>query len=278
MSINFYFYRCKVLPESEYTHFLQLYAAVRICSSNLYKEHQPIATKMFKTYVKNYETLYGRHSIGSNVHNLIHVTEDMINCNVGNLIDISIYKYENSLRILKLMLQHSNRPLEQVVRRIVEKETSEKLSEKTNLFDPKPFIPKTFYETHYHNCTIYKKIELEPNVILSSRKFDIRNRNFSFKGNDSCFITKTNEIIKMLFVRKSALEFKIYGLRVKEKRAFFVHPIESTKLDIYVLLDIYVSDGAMENGMCVHSLDSIKAKMMCIVLSYSFHTDFAFFV
>lgn len=66
----------QVLDENEYTHFLTLCCAVRICSSRLHHNYVTIAERMFKNYVQNYGCLYGRHNIGSNVHLLNHIVEE----------------------------------------------------------------------------------------------------------------------------------------------------------------------------------------------------------
>lgn len=105
-----------LLDEKEYAHFVTLFCAVQICSCEVYIQYQTLAETCFKSYIKNYGTLYGDHSIGSNVHNLEHVVEDMQRNKVGNLIEISTYKYENSLRMLGLQLKHGRLPLEQISR------------------------------------------------------------------------------------------------------------------------------------------------------------------
>lgn len=145
----------KVLPEVEYNHFLILSVAVRICSCNKYKAYIPIASKLFKIYIETYINIYGRHSISSNVHNLIHISEDMQRCDVGNLMEISTYKFENCLRLLSLKLKHTNLPLEQVARRIIEKENLDNLLEKTCILDSEQFKPKTFYESRHENRSVF---------------------------------------------------------------------------------------------------------------------------
>lgn len=62
--------------------------------------------------------IYGSHSITSNVHNLIHVTDDVIR--FGNLNNISTYPFENRLVMLTSKLKKCNKPLEQIARRISE--------------------------------------------------------------------------------------------------------------------------------------------------------------
>lgn len=237
-----------------------LCVAARICSCSIYKNYIPIASKLFKLYVQNYRTIYGDHTIGSNVHNLVHVTEDMERCGVDNLMQISTYQYENSLRLLTLKIKHANRPLEQVIRRNMEKEKIDKTCQ-SNLFDCKPFVPKLSWEVKHGNLTVFKKIELFPGLYLSSRHYDLEKRNNTFNGNDSWFLTKSGEIVKMLFVRKIGFDFIIHGLKIKSKDSFFKSPIDSIKLDIYA------SSGEVECNLHTYNINSIKAKMMSIEIT-----------
>lgn len=160
------------MPEREYKHFLMLFVAVRICSCRIYTKYFGIASKLFKMYVEEYESIHGRHNIGSNIHNLVHIIEDMENCNVGNLIDISTYKFENALRILGLKLKHTNRPLEQIVCRIVE-ENNLKSNSQVQEIRSTQFEPTVSYRFNLGDRNVFKKIEIAPNVFLSSRNWSI---------------------------------------------------------------------------------------------------------
>lgn len=94
-----------VLPDDEYQHFLVLCCACTIVSCNVYQNYIKLAKKMFKAYVNEYIRIYGRHSITSNVHNLIHIADDLMDNNICSIDQISTYKYENSLRLLGMKLQ-----------------------------------------------------------------------------------------------------------------------------------------------------------------------------
>lgn len=229
----YFFYFEQVLPEGEYEHFLMLFVAARIVSCNIYSPYLPIASKLFKMYVERYESLYGRHNIGSNVHNLVHIIEDMENCNVTNLIELSTYSYENTLRMIGLKLKHTNRPLEQVVCRTIEQNKLESHAQlnASHVDQHIQFKPKVFYEFTFQNIKVYKKIKFAPNLILSSRN-----------DNNSWFLTRnlstnTKDIVKLEFVRihhlNNGVQIKLYGKKIKTKESFFKNPINSIKLDIY---------------------------------------------
>lgn len=236
----------EVLNADEYNHFLMLCCAVRICSSRVFKDYLSVAERMFKLYVQKYIPLYGRHTIGSNVHLLTHVVEDMEANNVENIMDISTYKYENCLRLLGLNLRHGNLPLEQVSRRIIEISQVRSKSECHSLFNPEKFSPQVFGSSQ-PLMTTYQKVQITPEVMLNSKKLA-----------DSWILTKTDEIVKMEYVKMENNEYKIVGTAIKEKSALFTCPMNSIKLKIFS------SDGKMHDESRTYDLSTLAAKMMCL--------------
>lgn len=240
----------KVLDDDLYQHFVSLCCAVRICSCSLYKRFQPLAKKLFELYVTNYGNLYGTHRIGSNVHNLSHIVEDMEYNDVGNLMTISTYRFENCLRILGLQLKHGHLPLEQISRRIIEKSKIKNAAHNYQSFNAKYIdMPKVSYESHCveENRKIYNKILITPSIFLSNRRFG-----------DSWFLSDSNDIVKMRYAIQDGNNFKICGQKIEQKESFFKCPIDS------VNFDIYVSNGELSEELFMYSTNSILAKMMCL--------------
>lgn len=104
------------LPLDIYDHFLHLFCAVTLCYSDVYKDYLDIAKKWFDQYIEGCIEIYKKHSIGSNVHNLTHIVDDVKR--FGCLSSISAYPFENRLHFLKLRLKQPKLPLEQITRRI----------------------------------------------------------------------------------------------------------------------------------------------------------------
>lgn len=65
------------LPYTGYQHFLTLFCAVTICESPAFAHSLPLAREMLKHYVICFQKIYGKHSITSNVHNLVHLVDDV---------------------------------------------------------------------------------------------------------------------------------------------------------------------------------------------------------
>lgn len=238
----------RILDEKSYNHFKILFCAVQVCSCTAYKQFQTLADKMFKMYVTNYPALYGVHSVGSNVHNIIHIVDDLRHHDVGNLIELSTYKYENALRLLGLKLKHTNLPLEQMARRIMEDSTlnyDDLISKNDDSKKKKPIVSHQTQRSKKE----YEKIEIATDVVLTSRN-----------SSDCWFLTDTKEIVRMKYVFRddSTHEYKIAGQVVEKKEAFFEIPIVSTNLNIFM------SNENVTNKLSFYDLRSIYAKIICL--------------
>lgn len=106
------------LASDVYEHFLSLFCAVTICSSNEYTKFLNLAHTLFLHYIEFFGDLYGEGYITSNVHNLCHVVEDVKR--FGILIGISAYPFENKLFEIKNLIHSGNLPLSQIAKRIHE--------------------------------------------------------------------------------------------------------------------------------------------------------------
>lgn len=66
-----------VIADDPYQHFLSFFLAVTICSSEEHFKYLPVAYKLLKTFVDSYGDYYGKEYITSNVHNSIHLVEEV---------------------------------------------------------------------------------------------------------------------------------------------------------------------------------------------------------
>lgn len=236
------------LPADEYEHFLTLFCAVTFCSCEVYKPFMPMAKKMFNQYVKEYSRLYGIDSVGSNVHNLTHVTDDLEQNNIANLNKISTYKFENTLRLLGMKLQTCNRPLEQISRRLMEISNLNMNSIGSQDFEEEEFLPFVEYEllSQNSNYEMYSKINIMPDIFLSNRKFG-----------DQWFLT-TSDVVKMSHAVRFENTFQICGHSLIDKRDFFTKPLNSSKLNIFM------SNRELHNDLVMYDIRLIKAKLICL--------------
>lgn len=71
-----------------YKHFMALNIVMTILlSDNMQEKYIDYARDLLKYFVKQFETLYGRHFIFHNVHSLLHIADDYFNfCSLGNIV------------------------------------------------------------------------------------------------------------------------------------------------------------------------------------------------
>jgi len=111
-----------VLKKNIYTHFIVLHVIIRILSSEDFKEYLSYAQDLILFFIKTFIKLYGIQNISHNVHSFIHLVDDVKK--FGPLDNFNAFKFENYMQILKKYIRKADKPLQQVVRRYIEKEVN----------------------------------------------------------------------------------------------------------------------------------------------------------
>ncbi|XP_036148989.1 uncharacterized protein LOC118647704 [Monomorium pharaonis] len=109
-----------ILDDQIYKHYCLLHAAFRImCSSRFLHLFINKARKYLDSFFDIMPLLYGNTSLSINVHNLIHIVDDVeyFNCTLDN---ISAFPFESMLGKIRKMIRTGNHPLSQVCRRLYE--------------------------------------------------------------------------------------------------------------------------------------------------------------
>ncbi|CAH0550731.1 unnamed protein product [Brassicogethes aeneus] len=104
------------LKNEQFMHFLAFHCAIRILvSSELVEKYINYAEELLQYFVRNFGTLYGPENVTYNVHNLIHLSNDVRK--FGPVDRFSAFKFENYLGQIKKCIKTSNKPLQQFVNR-----------------------------------------------------------------------------------------------------------------------------------------------------------------
>lgn len=230
------------LPTHVYDHFLRLFCAVTICYSDVYKEYLHIAKKWFDEYIIGCMEMYSAHSLGSNIHNLTHIVEDVKR--YGNLNTISAYPFENRLHFLKLRIKQPRLPLEQITRRLIE--LSADYDEIYDYESTETSIPQLKVKCSHNKIEVYKVLEIASDFTLSA-----------IRKADSWFLNKDRKIIQMEYATYSADSIFIHGHPLKDMKDFFKQPVSSNKLNIFM------SDGKV-GSLNSYEISEISAKMLCL--------------
>lgn len=199
----------------------------------------PIAEKMLKDFTESFKTFYGRDYITSNIHNLIHIVDEVKK--FGILQTFNAYPFENKLYAIKQTIRQGKNPLQQVARRIIEKQLieTEHLNEEIVHY---PYIKK-------NQRSGLLVIHLET-YILSS------------KDEDKWFLTDENHVIELKSVSLKdniKQDIEITGYRVINIYDAFDKPLKSSFLNIYKC-----DCAAIEKLEVICKIQNIKCKLVSI--------------
>lgn len=225
------------LPNKHYEHFLQLFCAVTICSSEKYLCHLNVAKILFKQFIIDYKTLYGSEFITSNVHNLEHVVDDV--ARFGVLSSISAYPFENCLYTIKKMLRAGKHPLVQIVNRLTER----------------LFIPDFNFKNHQQSSQPVIRNMKDGNCEIDLSDYKLSN----FKFKDMWF-KADQKIMCMENAFEKDSNIFIQGRVVDICNDLFVTPLKSSLLNMYRVNIQNIKQGELQ---CVNICD-IKSKFVAI--------------
>ena len=103
-----------VLQNRIYNHFLVFHVAIKILATEgLCKEFNQYAKELLHLFVGQAKELYGKEFLSYNVHNLIHLANDVDR--FGHLDSFSAFPFENYLQQIKNLLWKHDKPLPQVL-------------------------------------------------------------------------------------------------------------------------------------------------------------------
>lgn len=199
------------ISDEYYTHFLTFSIAIRIlCDPKLCIKMNNYAHNLLVYFVDNYKYLYGREYMSYNVHNLLHLANDVKT--FGFLDKFSCFQFENYLRNIRGKVQNSGKPLEQLINRI---------SEENQLPIVKDFI-KLYPSVHYAKSGKIKFVEFKEYII-------------SIKNPNNCCLLRDNSIFiikEITFVSKTLY---IVGDQFTKLETLFLRPCNSLNLHISVI-------------------------------------------
>ncbi|XP_058811162.1 uncharacterized protein LOC131676050 [Topomyia yanbarensis] len=201
------------LTEKYYQHFLVLFCAVRICSSETYKHILQVAKDLFIEFINSYKHLYGLEFLTSNVHNLCHVVDEV--SRFGSLYTLSAYPFENYLHSIKRMLHAGPLPLNQIANRLTELTNSA-----TSII---------FSDTCQTNTrTVHAVEKTESKITITLTDF-ILSTNFE----DKWVLMKDLSIVCLENAVNDSLDWKLKGRSILNKFDFFDKPFKSSYIHIF---------------------------------------------
>lgn len=111
----------KLLPNDIYEHFLRFSIACRLLSCKNAQNNLDKARQHFRTFVEKAPGLYGSRFVSLNVHNLIHICDDVKSTGC-DLNEISSFSFESYLGSFGRVMRSPQHLVKQYCRRLEEKE------------------------------------------------------------------------------------------------------------------------------------------------------------
>lgn len=195
-----------IVRNKVYNHFLLFHSAIRILEhETFHKKFIELARDLLITFVEKFKTMYGESHLVYNVHNLIHLCNDVEL--YGKLHSFSAFPFENNMQQIKRMIRKKNKPLQQISNRLFEKSRSEVNKIETNVYP------------------IFKKNKTD----------QIQFKNFKINTTDKnkWFLTNTNDIVMFKKIKQINGKWEICGQKLKNKFPFYKKPFDSVNLQIF---------------------------------------------
>lgn len=196
------------LAAEMFNHFLTLHCAVTICCSESLKKYLPVAKALFQSFTEKFGDIYGEEYKTYSIHSAIHVTDDVES--FGVLDDYSAFPGESNLGFLKNLVRGGHLPLQQVVKRIAERDSCEKIRE-------------------YEDQQSVQEESMRKNILrVNGLRLDCSEKN-------RWILTKKNDIFRIDNISKENCVTEIEGaiLLKQNQQNLFDLPIESKNLLIF---------------------------------------------
>ncbi|KYM95089.1 hypothetical protein ALC62_14272 [Cyphomyrmex costatus] len=232
------------LPKEQYKHFLCLHVAIRILCSSECISLNMYAKRLIEYFVVKYKKIYGKEYITYNMHNLLHLHNDVLL--FGKLDNFSAFRFESYMSKIKRNLKNSRYPLQQIYNRITEERNLIYNKKKLSLLqdDDKSLI----YNENGKTYTYLKKI------IFNNQIISLCQRN-------NCVLLKNSSCIMLIsdIYKTENNNIKIVGRTFKSVSDFVHKPSFS--------LSIKVVDIHKMTNISTFDYEDIKSK--CVMLPFN---------
>lgn len=217
-----------ILPNDKYENFMSLHTAVTILSNSKFVEqYLDYANNLLHYFVKTFIMLYGRQYVSHNLHNLLHLTNDVKF--FGTVNQFSAFPFENFMQTLKKSLRKQDRPLQQLVNR--KREYDILFNSHTDQVKIFPYAAKPRFKE-----PLLSSVVLNTKILNEYDKIVFENFTLKCKEPDNYCCLKNGSIVSISnLILDENSELKIVGTEFLKKESFFLKPCDSSDLNIFIL-------------------------------------------
>lgn len=212
-----------ILPSAMYSNFLLLHSAVSILTSEIHLHdlrNVDSAHKMLENVVQNFALIYGPENVSHNIHNLLHICNDVRKH--GVLDNFSAFCFENYMSTVKKMIRKGDKPLQQVARRYSEMEFAD---EKCTS------LPEcTFKSAHNDGLLMDDCINIRnqfKEAVRENHSINCTNHK------DNCVLLNDGSFAIIENIVKTKSEVRLVGRKLKSKGNLYDSP-DSRSINIHV--------------------------------------------
>lgn len=214
----------KNMPNTMYRNFILLSVSIRILlSPDLCTENCDYAEDILKLFVQDFGLIYGLEFVGYNIHSLIHIAQDARN--FGPLDSISCFPFKTYLGKLKKIVRRPQNPVQQIVRRIHEKQRVAK--------QKKISISSPLKQLHFSG-----PVTDELGTCQQYRQYNDGQTFISCCKGDNCFSLGGRILIVRNILLSSCETVKVLCHFFENYESFFSYPIDSTCLGIHFVSNL----------------------------------------
>lgn len=210
----------------KYLNFLCLHVSTIILSHMEYlNKNGNYAHDLLKYFVRTFIFLYGEQYASHNIHNLLHIYED--SKIFGILEKFSAFPFENYLQKLKKLIRKGDKPLAQIIKRKIEEDNCETITNRSDSYKSKDGIPKYQHNNgpllkNFEGCEQFKEVYFESCTLKLTEC-------------DSCCYFNDNSIVCIKnFVKKGQNVFVI-GQKFQIVEDFYVKPCKSSEINVFLV-------------------------------------------
>ena len=208
------------VSHNRYSHFLSLHAALTILSSSRHNCLLDYASELLEYFVKSFKTLYGPENMSHNVHNLLHLTEDVRNH--GPVHEFSAFPFENFLQSILKLIRKNDKPLQQIVKRYGERQIN--TEQKKNVLKQTPY----FKNIHENGPLVHSIHFTEQYQAVVFPSFLLKN-----EPPNNCCCLKGGQIVLIFNFGINESGSYFLGKKYINKTSVYTSPCNSSDLDIF---------------------------------------------
>lgn len=216
-----------VVTDEQYNLFLLLHAAVIILSNEDFIQlHVSKAQLFLKNFVRMSSSVLGEEFVVYNVHSIQHLVDDVRR--YGPITHFSCFPFENYLSSLKQSVRYRAKPLQQIYKRLMEKDKHvKKMMDKTDIIKND--------KTEFKSAFKYNEVYDSNQVLLSYNCKKIRFTDYIISEcpPDNCVVLFSGKVclIKQITVSQTTVMFE--GVSFAHKYDLYSTPMSSSALNIF---------------------------------------------